>query len=178
MTLFELSLKSRVLSVYELYASKICAALDRQHPRDLFDVHLLLKSDGLRPEIRKAFIVYLISHPGPMVEILCPQQKNMRDIFEKEFKSMVNEDIKIEDLETARNELIAILREDLTRDERRFILSNKIQVKHEHHKVFVVDLETGIPTKEKLILTWALDLQLKILKERRYKYQEEGTWHC
>lgn len=124
--LFELSLKSRVLSLHELYASKICAALDRQHPRDLFDVHLLLKRGGLRSEIRKAFIVYLISHPRPMVEILCPQQKNIRDIFEKEFKSMVNEDVKIEDLETARNELIVILREDLTRDERRFILSIKL----------------------------------------------------
>ena len=37
--LFELSLQSRTLSSYDLYAGKICAALDRQHPRDLFDVH-------------------------------------------------------------------------------------------------------------------------------------------
>jgi len=45
--LFELSLQSRTLSPYDLYAGKICAALDRQHPRDLFDVHLLLKNEGL-----------------------------------------------------------------------------------------------------------------------------------
>jgi len=123
--LFELSVQSRTLSPYELYAGKICAALDRQHPRDLFDVHLLLKSEGLKPEIRKAFIVYLVSHPRPMVEILSPQQKDIRDIFEKEFKGMIAENITFEALETTRNELVAILREELTPDERRFIVSMK-----------------------------------------------------
>jgi len=123
--LFELSLQSRTLSTYDLYAGKICAALDRQHPRDLFDVHLLLKSEGLTSEIRKAFVVYLVSHPRPMVEILSPQQKDISDIFEKEFKDMIAEDIASELLETTRDELIAILQEELTSDERRFIVSIK-----------------------------------------------------
>ena len=123
--LFELSLQARILSPHDLYAGKICAALDRQHPRDLFDVHLLLKSEGLQPEIRRAFIVYLVSHPRPMVEILSPKKKDMRDIFEKEFKGMVAENIPFEALEMTRNDLIEILREDLTSDERRFIVSMK-----------------------------------------------------
>ena len=123
--LFELSLQSRTLSTYDLYAGKICAALDRQHPRDLFDVHLLLKSEGLTSEIRKAFVVYLVSHPRPMVEILSPQQKDISDIFEKEFKDMIAEDIASELLETTRDELVAILQEELTSDERRFIVSIK-----------------------------------------------------
>jgi len=123
--LFELSLQSRTLSIYDLYASKICAALDRQHPRDLFDVHLLLKNEGLKPETRKAFVVYLVSHPRPMVEILSPKQKDIKDIFEKEFKDMIAESITFEALETTRNELVAILREELTLDERRFIVSMK-----------------------------------------------------
>ena len=122
---FELSLQSRILSPYDLYAGKICAALDRQHPRDLFDVHLLLKNEGLKPEIRKAFIVYLVSHPRPMVEILSPQKKDIRDIFEKEFKGMIAEHITFEALETTRNKLVAILREELTPDERKFIVSMK-----------------------------------------------------
>ncbi len=123
--LFELSLQSRTLSSYDLYAGKICAALDRQHPRDLFDVHLLLKSESLKPEIRKAFVVYLVSHPRPMVEILSPQQKDIRDVFEKEFQVMIAESITFEALETTRNKLVAILREELTPDERRFIVSMK-----------------------------------------------------
>lgn len=36
--LFEASVECRILSENELYAGKICAALDRQHPRDLFDI--------------------------------------------------------------------------------------------------------------------------------------------
>ena len=123
--LFELSLQCRTLSQYDLYAGKICAALDRQHPRDLFDVHLLLINEGLNTEIRKAFIVYLISHPRPMVEILSPHQQDIKDIFQKEFVSMITEDISIETLEMTRDKLITILREELTPDERRFIVSIK-----------------------------------------------------
>ena len=123
--LFELSLQSRTLSTYDLYAGKICAALDRQHPRDLFDVHLLLKNQGLTFEIRKAFVVYLVSHPRPIVEILSPQQKDISDIFEKEFKGMIAEDIAFELLETTRDELVVIIRKELTSDERRFIISVK-----------------------------------------------------
>jgi len=123
--LFELSLQSRTLSPYDLYAGKICAALDRQHPRDLFDVHLLLKSEGLKPEIRKAFIVYLVSHPRPMVEILSPQRKDIRAIFENEFKGMIAENITFEALEMTRNNLVAILLQELAPDERKFIVSVK-----------------------------------------------------
>ena len=123
--LFELSLQSRTLSKFDLYAGKICAALDRQHPRDLFDVYLLLKNEGLTSEIRKAFVVYLVSHPRPMVEILNPQQKDISDIFEKEFKDMIAEDIAFELLEMTRDELVTILRKELTPDERRFIVSIK-----------------------------------------------------
>ncbi|MFH2220093.1 MAG: nucleotidyl transferase AbiEii/AbiGii toxin family protein [Pseudomonadota bacterium] len=123
--LFELSLQSRTLSTYDLYAGKICAALDRQHPRDLFDVHLLLKSEGLTSEIRKAFVVYLVSHPRPMVEVLSPQQKDISEIFEKEFKAMIAEDIASDLMETTRDELVAIIRKELTSDERRFIVSIK-----------------------------------------------------
>ncbi|MBC8432853.1 nucleotidyl transferase AbiEii/AbiGii toxin family protein [Desulfobacula sp.] len=123
--LFELSLQSRTLSTYDLYAGKICAALDRQHPRDLFDVRLLLKNEGLTSEIRKAFVVYLVSHPRPMAELISPRQKDISEIFEKEFKGMIAESITFEALETTRHELVAILQEELTPDERQFIVSIK-----------------------------------------------------
>ena len=60
-----------------------------------------------------------------MIEILDPQPKDMRDIFEKEFKGMIAESIPFEALEATRNELVAILREELAPDERRFIVSMK-----------------------------------------------------
>jgi len=123
--LFELSVQSRILSVDELYAGKICAALDRQHPRDLFDVYFLFKNEGLTAKIRRAFIVYLISHPRPMIEILSPQPKNIRDIFEKEFKDMIAENVTCESLDTARDDLVSMLRSKLTTEERMFIVSVK-----------------------------------------------------
>jgi len=45
--LFELSVTAQTLSLADLYAGKLCAALDRQHPRDLFDVRLLLDNEGI-----------------------------------------------------------------------------------------------------------------------------------
>ena len=53
---------AKCLSVADVYGGKICAALDRQHPRDLFDIKLLLETEGVTEEIRRAFIIYLISH--------------------------------------------------------------------------------------------------------------------
>jgi hypothetical protein len=123
--LFELSLQCRILSSYDLYAGKICAALDRQHPRDLFDVHLLLENEGIKTELRKAFIVYLISHPRPMVEILNPQKIDISGIFEKEFKGMIAQSITLEELETTRDKLVTTLRKELTPNERQFIVSMK-----------------------------------------------------
>ncbi|MBW1888623.1 MAG: nucleotidyl transferase AbiEii/AbiGii toxin family protein [Deltaproteobacteria bacterium] len=123
--LFELSVQSRILAMDELYAGKICAALDRQHPRDLFDIHILIKNEGLTVEMRRAFIVYLISHPRPMIEILSPQLKDMKDSFEKEFKDMIAEDVTLEELHTAREHLVSTLQSELTTDERTFIISVK-----------------------------------------------------
>jgi len=123
--LFELSVQSRTLSMDELYAGKICAALDRQHPRDLFDIHFLFKNEGLTAKMRRAFIVYLISHPRPMIEILNPHPKDMIDIFEKEFKDMIDKDVTYYDLDKTRNKLASMLRNELTTEERRFIVSVK-----------------------------------------------------
>ncbi len=51
-----------VVSFADLYAGKICAALDRQHPRDLFDIRQLLNNEGITDDLRKALLVYIISH--------------------------------------------------------------------------------------------------------------------
>jgi len=59
---FGLYVRVRTLSTADLYGGKLCAALDRQHPRDLFDVNVLMETDGITPEIRRAFVVYLAGH--------------------------------------------------------------------------------------------------------------------
>ena len=55
----------QVLSFADLYAGKLVAALDRQHPRDLFDIRELLMREGIDERLRTAFVVYLISHNRP-----------------------------------------------------------------------------------------------------------------
>ena len=78
----------RVVSFADLYAGKIVAALDRQHPRDLFDVRDLLANEGINDDIRRAFVVYLLSHNRPMAEILAPARKSIATEFERVFDGM------------------------------------------------------------------------------------------
>jgi len=113
------------LSIPDLYGGKICAALDRQHPRDLFDVYLLLKNEGFTANIRKAFIVYLISHPRPISELLDPNIKDIRPIFENEFQGMTFNPVTLNQLVDTRDKLLGLIKMELTEEERKFILSVK-----------------------------------------------------
>lgn len=123
--LFERSMKVNSLSFADLYGSKICAALDRQHPRDLFDVKILLDNEGITDEIRTAFIVYLISHNRPMNELLNPTFLDISHQFEYEFKVMMLNPIRLDELNQTRADLINRLMADLTENEKKFIISVK-----------------------------------------------------
>ena len=123
--LFGRSATMRVVSLPDLYGGKICAALDRQHPRDLFDVHLLLQNEGLTAEIRRAFVVFLASHDRPMNELLTPNQKDLKQVYEDHFNGMTQEPVSLTVLEKAREQLIARINAELTPAEREFLLSLK-----------------------------------------------------
>lgn len=123
--LFELSVTARILSLADLYGGKLCAALDRQHPRDLYDVRVLLDNEGITDEIRKAFVVYLASHDRPIHELLDPTRKDVRRIYEIEFAGMAIEEIAYKDLIGARETLIDTLKKESTDAERTFLLSIK-----------------------------------------------------
>ena len=109
----------------DLYGGKLCAALDRQHPRDLFDVRLLLKNEGITPAIRRAFVVYLASHTRPMHELLQPNLIDITDAFERQFIGMTLEPVTIDELVDARQQLVDILVPSLDDSERTFLLSIK-----------------------------------------------------
>ena len=122
---FELGGEAQILSVPDLYGGKICAALDRQHPRDLFDIKLLLENEGLTDAIRKSFIVHLVSHDRPMAELLNPNFADLKKAFTADFEGMTLIKVSPEELEEARARLVKAIREDMTDKERRFILSVK-----------------------------------------------------
>ncbi len=123
--LFGRSVTMRVVSLPDLYGGKLCAALDRQHPRDLFDVHGLLQNEGITDDIRRAFVVYLASHDRPMNELLTPNRKDLKQVFSDQFDGMTLEPVQLRVLEEAREQLIAKVNTDLTRAEREFLLSLK-----------------------------------------------------
>ncbi len=114
-----------VLSLPDLYAGKFCAALDRQHPRDLFDVKLLMENEGISEELRKTFLVYLISHNRPISELIAPTRKNIRGVFEGEFANMTTTHVTEVELEETRERFIRAIRAGLTEEEKGFLLSFK-----------------------------------------------------
>jgi len=109
----------------DLYAGKICAALDRQHPRDLFDVKMLLENEGIGDELLQAFIVYLISGNRPLAEMLDPRFQPLDDVFETQFKGMTAQPIRLAELEETRHRLVRVIRDRMSDDQRKFLMSFK-----------------------------------------------------
>jgi len=95
-----------VLSFADIYAGKIMAALDRQHPRDLFDVHQLLENEGITDELRTALIIYLISHDHSPHSLLDPVLRDISQDFEQNFVGMTTEGINFDTLLETREKLI------------------------------------------------------------------------
>lgn len=114
-----------LLSFNDLYAGKICATLDRQHPRDLYDTMLLLNNEGVTRDLMRAFIVYLIGHNRPIAELLEPRAKSLTEVYESEFRGMAFEDVGVEALEATLPRLVKTLHENLTDEDRAFLLSVK-----------------------------------------------------
>lgn len=107
----------------QLYGGKLCAALDRQHPRDLFDVKLLLESEGLNDEIRRGLVYGLIGSNRPTHELLDPNLLNQRSAFENQFEGMSRLTFTYENFEKVRQDLIETVRKTLSGQDRAFLLS-------------------------------------------------------
>jgi predicted nucleotidyltransferase component of viral defense system len=122
---FEVFCTTAVASITDLYAGKLCAALDRQHPRDLFDVKVLLGDTGVTPAIRRAFVVYLAAHNRPMHELLNPNVQDLTDTYRPEFFGMAQDAPSIETLESVQKTLAPSLLSSLDASERQFLLSMK-----------------------------------------------------
>lgn len=112
-----------VVSFEDVYGGKLVAAMDRQHPRDLFDVTQLFVHEGITAGIRRAFVVYLASHNRPVHEVLFPSLRDLRQEFEHNFAGMTTEPVELDALLAARERMMRELQQGLNADERRFLLS-------------------------------------------------------
>jgi predicted nucleotidyltransferase component of viral defense system len=115
----------QTVSFADLYAGKIVASLDRQHPRDLFDVRELLANEGISDELRRAFLIYVICHGRPMAEILVPTRKPLAEEFQRGLAGMTQTPVVLADLIAAREEIIARIVADMPEVHRHFLLGFK-----------------------------------------------------
>lgn len=114
-----------VVHLDDLYAGKLCAALDRQHPRDLFDVQLLLEHEGISDGLLEVFVVYLLSGDRPLAEMLAPSRQPIAAAFEEQFRGMALRQVTVNELEETRETMISLIRSKLTEHQRQFLLSFK-----------------------------------------------------
>lgn len=110
-----------LLSVEDIYGGKLVAAMDRQHPRDLFDVMELFAPEGISAGIRRCFVVYLASHNRTFHEVLFPQPKDLRLAYEGSFEGMTTEPVTLEALHETRDRLFRELPAALDESEREFL---------------------------------------------------------
>ncbi|MHA7865203.1 nucleotidyl transferase AbiEii/AbiGii toxin family protein [Flagellimonas marinaquae] len=112
-----------VVPLGQLYGGKICAALDRQHPRDLFDVKYMMENEGFTDEIKKGFLLFLLSSNRPLHEMLHPNFIDQRKTLLNQFEGMSPEPFTYGDFEKIRKGLIKEIHQNLTDEDKEFLLS-------------------------------------------------------
>ena len=120
---FDVFCAVQVVSLGQLYGGKICAALDPQHPRDLFDIKYLLQNEGFTNEIKKGFILFLLSSNRALHEMLHPDFIDQREIMVNQFEGMSPEPFTYVEFERTREELVNVIHQNLTDKDREFILN-------------------------------------------------------
>ena len=112
-----------IVPMGQLYGSKLCAALDRQHPRDLFDVKLLLENEGFTNDVKRGLMFALASSSRPTHELLDPNLLDQRTVFEHQFEGMSTVDFAYEDFKTIRHQLIKTVKVGMDENDKTFLLS-------------------------------------------------------
>ena len=160
---FDANFTAKCLSFEDVYGGKLCAALDRQHPRDLFDVKILLDREGITENVKHAFLLYLISGNRPFNEMLRPNRLDISGIYEADFKDMANIDTTLEELVQARETLCAEIMRSLNNDDRAFLKSFVRNTPDWH-------LVKHSKIKDFPAVRWKLINQQKMSKEKRDRY--------
>ncbi|OHE60576.1 MAG: hypothetical protein A2Y36_01200 [Treponema sp. GWA1_62_8] len=88
----------------------MCAALDRQHPRDLFDIALLFDGGDTDVDLMAGFIAMLLAHNRPVHELMDLMRKDQSEVFDKEFSGMTDRTFTYGDHAAALERLIRFIR--------------------------------------------------------------------
>lgn len=120
--MYETSSVIQIVRLGQLYGGKICAALDRQHPRDLFDVKLLMDNEGFTDDIKTGFLLSLCSSDRPIHEIISPHLLDQRLAMKNQFTGMSNVAFTYDDFEKTRHKLINDIKRTLNKNDKTFLL--------------------------------------------------------
>lgn len=161
---FEKFAEINVVSHAELFGGKICAAMDRQHPRDLFDVKILLEEEGLTNEVKNGFIVALLSHMRPINEVLVPNLVDNLEAYNNQFSGMTDMAFSYEDYENTRLKLIQTIKTVLKPEDKEFLLSFKAG--KPDWTLFPITV-----TKELPAVRWKLKNIERLKQENQKKFQ-------
>ncbi len=115
----------QIVHMNDLYAGKMCAALDRQHPRDLFDIRNLLDNEGIDDDLMNAFIIYLISSNQSVAKLLRPNFHDLKAIYEQQFSGMTIAPVSLETLTQTREEFVQAIHSKMTLKQKTFLLGFK-----------------------------------------------------
>lgn len=113
----------QVVSFEDLFGGKLNAAVDRQHPRDLYDVKLLYDNEGLTDDLFRTFLIYIASSPRPAHEQLNPNLIDLDKPYTQEFEGMTRASVSLEELVNTRKRLIADIQSRFDENTKRFLLS-------------------------------------------------------
>jgi predicted nucleotidyltransferase component of viral defense system len=120
---FEAFCAIEVVSIGQLYGGKICAALDRQHPRDIFDVRWMLDNEGISEEIKAGILYSLLSSDRPIHEVIRPNFQDQRNAIINQFAGMTDEPFGYSEYEQTRERLVSEIHASLTENDKQFLLS-------------------------------------------------------
>lgn len=109
----------------QLYGGKICAGMDRQHPRDIFEVKHLLASEGFTQKVKEGFLFRLLSSERSVHDVLFPTRLDQRKAMDNQFTGMTAEAFTYEEYEAVRETMIRAVQQSLTDQDKRFILGVK-----------------------------------------------------
>lgn len=97
--------------------------MDREHPRDLFDVMQLFEHEYITSDIQRAFDIYLASHNRPVHEVLFGPTKDIAQEYGRNFSGMTTQPAELSALLDARARIFSELQNGLTAVERQILLS-------------------------------------------------------
>ncbi|MDE1920782.1 MAG: nucleotidyl transferase AbiEii/AbiGii toxin family protein [Candidatus Omnitrophica bacterium] len=120
---FSQDLKVRCLDYNEIMAGKLAAMLDRQHPRDIFDLLHYYKHHRSLKDFMDCFVVYLLQSSRPFSELLKPRLLDIKEIFKTNFEGMANYPVDLKDLLSCRDKVIKNVQDSLGERRLEFLIS-------------------------------------------------------